>query len=316
MSPPLPRLRPRVGLITGVAAMSLVASTLAVAWSRAQSAVAASCTDLTMYAEQLPNERDQVRLGYGLTPDTARIPGPTIKMAVGDCLDIKLVNDIPAATLVALKQQYGGEDDLPIAASIHPHGAKYGRGSDGTMTSDSFVPPGRSRVFRWRATNLSPGYWWYHDHVVGTDHGTGGIASGLFGGLVIREPDDPQPDRATFVVAMGDDSTINLKHHPRTPEFTAREGERIEFLVFAWGNETHSFHLHGHTWYENRTGLVEPRDPSIRLIDNVTIAPGSSFGFQVIAGQDVGPNQWMYHCHVQFHSDAGMMGFLRVLPPA
>src|SRR5207249_11070555 len=122
-------------------------------------------------------------------------------------------------------------------------------------------------------------------------------------GLVIREPNDLKPDRPTFVVAMGDDSTINLKHYPHTPEFTAREGERIEFLVFAWGNETHAFHLHGHTWADDRTGIPDPNNPSTRLIDNVTLGPGSSFGFQVIAGQDVGPNRWMYHCHVQFHSD-------------
>ena len=50
------------------------------------------------------------------------------------------------------------------------------------------------------------------------------------------------------------------------------------------------------------------------LTDNKTLAPGSSFGFQVIAGLNVGPNRWMYHCHVQFHSDLGMMGYLVVKP--
>jgi manganese oxidase len=32
----------------------------------------------------------------------------------------------------------------------------------------------------------------------------------------------------------------------------------------------------------------------------------------VIAGERVGPGAWMYHCHVQGHSDAGMAGIFAV----
>ena len=28
----------------------------------------------------------------------------------------------------------------------------------------------------------------------------------------------------------------------------------------------------------------------------------------MIAGEGVGPGVWMYHCHVQFHADGGMVG--------
>ena len=69
------------------------------------------------------------------------------------------------------------------------------------------------------------------------------MASGLWGGLIVRRPGDPKPDRRTFVLAMGDNYTFNLQIWPKTPTFVAAEGERIEFLVFAWGNETHVFHL-------------------------------------------------------------------------
>jgi hypothetical protein len=44
------------------------------------------------------------------------------------------------------------------------------------------------------------------------------------------------------------------------------------------------------------------------LIDNKVVGPADSFGFQLIAGEHVGPGPWMYHCHVQGHSDAGMSG--------
>jgi hypothetical protein len=32
----------------------------------------------------------------------------------------------------------------------------------------------------------------------------------------------------------------------------------------------------------------------------------------VIAGERVGPGPWMYHCHVQSHSDMGMAGVFMV----
>jgi hypothetical protein len=49
-----------------------------------------------------------------------------------------------------------------------------------------------------------------------------------------------------------------------------------------------------------------------QLIDNRVLGPADSFGFQVIAGEHVGPGAWMYHCHVQGHSDSGMSGLLLV----
>ena len=270
-----------------------------------------------MYAEQLPStEEGDIRLGYGLTPQTASIPGPLIVLTEGDCIDITLHNNIPRDTLLELRKKYEGGGHLPLGVSIHPHGVKYDRDSDGTAMNDSFVPPGESRVFTWRTVPLmTAGYWWYHDHVVGTHHGTGGIASGLFGGLIVRRNGDPRPDVPTFVVAFGDNFTINLEHFPETPKFTAEVGQRIEFLVFAWGNAHHTFHLHGHSWADNRTGIIDVSDPYLRVIDDKSVGPGDSFGFQVIAGREVGPAKWMYHCHVQIHSDLGMTGILRVTSP-
>ncbi|MBR7678350.1 multicopper oxidase domain-containing protein, partial [Streptomyces daliensis] len=49
-----------------------------------------------------------------------------------------------------------------------------------------------------------------------------------------------------------------------------------------------------------------------RVIDNKITGPADSFGFQVLAGEHVGPGKWMYHCHVQSHSDMGMAGLFIV----
>ena len=101
---------------------------------------------------------------------------------------------------------------------------------------------------------------------------------------------------------------INNKMAPDTPMFEANLGERVEWIAIGHGNLFHTFHLHAHRWADNRTGMLEgPTDPSL-VIDNKDLNPGSSFGFQVLAGEGVGPGAWMYHCHVQTHSDGGMAG--------
>ena len=182
-----------------------------------------SCRHISLYAEELPNSpQGEIRIGYGLTPSTAKIPGPLIEMTEGQCLRVKLTNDVSAPTLQKLKEKYGGDSELPLAVSIHPHGAKYERTSDGTLSSNSFVMPGQTKTFTWSAPANTAGYWWYHDHVVGTEHGTGGLTSGLWGGLIIRRPGDLRPDAPTFVVAMGDNFTINLERYPDVPSSPGR----------------------------------------------------------------------------------------------
>jgi manganese oxidase len=255
----------------------------------------------TLFVQKLgPN-----RYGYGRSPETARIPGPTLTMTEGDCLAVTVVNNSDRR------------------ASMHSHGVDYTVASDGTPLNGGCVKPGRARTFLFKAHATavrgdgtvdpgSAGYWHYHDHCMGGPHGTDGIESGLFGALIVRRAGDPLPDKPPFVVVMGPGSTINLKKSPNTPVFSANEGQRVEFVVIAHGDDFHTFHLHGHRWTDNRTGIASSVDEEIRTIDNKTVGPADSFGFQVIAGENVGPGAWMYHCHVQGHSDAGMSGIFLV----
>jgi FtsP/CotA-like multicopper oxidase with cupredoxin domain len=301
----------------------------------------ASCTApnkrMTLYAVQLKSSDGKVRLAYGRTPQTATIPGPTIVLTEGDCLAITLVNDVPADTLRKLRDdpRLGSHDpDMPLGVSLHVHGVKYTQSSDGTLPTGSWVAPGSVRTYIWYAAPLAAtrgrvtsqgtaGYWWYHDHLVGTEHGTGGAASGLFGAVIVRRPGDVTPDR-TYVVGMGPDSTINLRDFPDcggTPSiakasntcYVAQEGELVEFAVMGFGDDFHTFHLHGHNWADNRTGILAGPEDQTRAIDNKTLGPADSFGFVIRAGEEVGAGHWMLHCHVQSHSDSGMTTFLHVL---
>lgn len=254
---------------------------------------------VTVYAEELPSGL----YGYGLQPGKATVPGPVLEIWEGDTLEIELVNNTDRRL------------------SIHPHGVNYETTSDGSPLNDSFNEPGETRTYVWstRAPSEGPGgfwlpgsagYWHYHDHALGGEHGTEGIAKGLYGALVVRREGDLLPDRQFTVVF--NDMTINNKVAPHVPVFEANLGERVEFIAIGHGNNFHTFHLHAHRWAENRTGYLQgPDDPS-RVIDTRDLNPGDSFGFQVIAGDGVGPGAWMYHCHVQFHSDGGMAGVFLV----
>ena len=254
---------------------------------------------ISLFVEPLGNGE----IGYGTTPRNASIPGPTIEMTEGECIAVTLTNDAKRRV------------------SMHSHGVDYTVASDGTPLNDSCVAPGRSKTYFFQAHmpgeradgTIDPGsagYWHYHDHCLGTEHGTGGVYAGLFGAFVVRRAGDPEPVRTCVLVMIK--TTFNLRKDPDTPRCTSNVGDRVEFVVIGHGDQLHTFHLHGHRWTDNRTGMPATVEDTTRLIDNKVVGPADSFGFQVIAGEHVGPGAWMYHCHVQGHSDAGMSGIFVV----
>ena len=256
--------------------------------------------EVTLFAENIGKSR----VGYGLQRGQASIPGPTVEMTEGECVAVTLKN----------------RSDRK--ASLHAHGVDYTTRSDGTRLTQSCIGPGKDRTYVWQAhtESLRPdnsvepgsaGYWHYHDHCRLGDHGTRGIYAGMFGALIVRAPDDPVPDVDPCVLVMIG-TTFAFKRAPNTPLCEADLGERVEFVVITHGDEFHTFHLHGHRWADTRSGSLESSGDPSRIIDNKTTGPADSFGFQVIAGERVGPGAWMYHCHVQNHSDLGMSGIFLV----
>ncbi|MCT2584315.1 multicopper oxidase domain-containing protein [Actinophytocola sp. S1-96] len=266
----------------------------------AASAARARTRRLTMYAERIGDNL----IGYGLAPGQATVPGPLLEIYEGDTLEIELVNTTDQRL------------------SIHPHGVNYDTNSDGAPLNGSFNEPGETRVYTWRTQEQyrasggfympgSAGYWHYHDHALGGEHGTGGILRGLYGGLIVRRQGDLLPDRQFTVVFS--EMTINNKTAPNTPMFECRHGERVEFVCIGHGSQPHTFHLHAHRWADTRTGMLRGDSDYSNVVDNKNLDPGSSFGFQVLAGEAVGPGAWMYHCHYQAHTDTnGMAGIFLV----
>ena len=203
---------------------------------------------MKLFAERLADDQ----IGYGLEKGKATVPGPLIELVEGDTLHVEF------------------ENTTDVAVSLHPHGVDYDRANDGTKMNDSVVEPGKKRTYTWRTHAPgkrkdgtyrpgSAGYWHYHDHVVGTEHGTGGIRAGLYGPVVVRREGDILPD-ARFTIVFNDMTINNL---PKGPDFKVTVNDRVEIIMITHGEYYHTFHMHGHRWADNRTGLLEgPGDPS------------------------------------------------------
>ena len=82
-----------------------------------------------------------------------------------------------------------------------------------------------------------------------------------------------------------------------TPVFKSRVGELVQWDVMAMGSEHHTFHVHGHRW----------RGPDGVPVDTVTVGPAESLR---VRWREHDPGTWLYHCHVETHMEAGMIGTL------
>lgn len=115
---------------------------------------------------------------------------------------------------------------------------------------------------------------------------------------------------------------------PRTPVFEVEMGKLVRFRLLSMGSAmaTHSFHIHGHVWYDKA---------DLKYRDSIAIPGGESYELMFYAGgqaykpnaltphwptQDSQPfvkrsgaGDWLYHCHVVPHVKHGMWGLFRVI---
>jgi FtsP/CotA-like multicopper oxidase with cupredoxin domain len=216
------------------------------------------------------------------------IPGPLIHARVGDRLRIHFKNlDFAHAR----------------PHSMHFHGVTYRPSSDGAFVPgvsgrDANVKPGQNWTYRLTASAGSAGVWPYHDHSPSMHDS---IDGGMYGMLSILGRHERAPDREFQVVfaEQGQFQTIDGRAFVgNTPVFRSRVGQLIQWDVMAMGSEHHTFHVHGHRWTIGGT----PRDTQ-------NLGPAESFR---IRWREADPGTWLYHCHVESHMAAGMIGIYKV----
>jgi manganese oxidase len=215
------------------------------------------------------------------------MPGPLIRAHAGDRLRIHFKNLDP---------------NRPH--SMHFHGVHYKPSSDGAYVPgvsgrDADVKPNQTWTYRLTAGKDSVGAWPYHDH--GPEmHAS--IAGGMWGMLSILGKRERAPDREYVVVfsPMGNFQAIDGRAFVgNTPVFKSRVGDLVQWDVMAMGSEHHTFHVHGHRW----------KSPLGSDVDTVTVGPAESFR---IRWREDAPGTWLYHCHVETHMEAGMIGTYQV----
>ncbi|HLA81623.1 MAG TPA: multicopper oxidase domain-containing protein [Thermoleophilia bacterium] len=249
------------------------------------------------------------------------ILGPIIRAEVDDTVIVHFRN-------MARSGAYG----------MHPHGFRYTKPNEGAHYfgvnagtppgAGARIPFGGSFDYEWVAdADSSPGpgdpsslVWWYHSHVDEPAE----TNAGLLGPIIITKlgmantDGSPKDVNREFVTAFfifnnrngaepGLMHSINGYIFGNLRGLVMDAGETVRWYVLGMGNEVdlHTAHWHGKTLQVGGTTTG-------RRTDVVELLPGSMVTATMIANN---PGEWLFHCHVADHIDAGMMTTYQILPP-
>ncbi|MBC8554265.1 MAG: multicopper oxidase domain-containing protein [Candidatus Brocadiales bacterium] len=217
--------------------------------------------------------------GYCIKGEKPAVPGPTIKVKEGTKIRIHFTNR------------------LTISASIHPHVVNSTSDFGAYCTEDptGIVEAGETGIFDWDTTG-APGTWFYHTLTFGMG-GESDSFIGLYGALIVEPEEgacDP-PDRefVVFTHALFGNTQEYVRFNNLPSEsyapgeliWKANQGERARFHLINASEEVHTFYSNGHPWIDSISG---------ECIDEISLAPFSSYVADFIAGKDVGPGNWEF----------------------
>ncbi|GEO25364.1 hypothetical protein AAC03nite_11490 [Alicyclobacillus acidoterrestris] len=216
------------------------------------------------------------------------VPGPLIRVKVGDKVEIVLHNELPEAT------------------TLHFQGISVPSDMDGVPTiSQKPVAPGGSYVYQFTVTPDMVGT---HAYFSDTDAGTQ-IDAGLHGVLLVdpaegKQYPDADVDALFELGGLAVDSspsenvfTMDGKPFPNAPQLTVQQGQTVIVrLVNNTAECYHAMHLHGYTFQVvamDGHPLAKPISGNV-----VSLAPAETIDIRFVANN---PGEWMFHCHIMDH---------------
>ncbi|MQY12930.1 Cell division protein FtsP [Streptomyces sp. RB5] len=222
-----------------------------------------------------------------------QIPGPAIRVDVGDRVRVILKNELRESTV------------------IHWHGIPVTNKMDGVanVTQDP-VPPGKSFTYDITASRQSVG--WFHSHHDGVKQ----VTSGLWGTFQIGDlplPGNVKPDKE-IPFSLQDSGalglTFNGKSFPATAPVRLKKGQSLLVHYYNAGDMPHPMHLHGLDQLVVAKDGFPLEDPY--KADTILIAPGERYSVLIKADQ---LGTWSWHCHILSHSESskGMTGMFTEL---
>jgi len=221
------------------------------------------------------------------------VPGPTLKVNVGDKVKVVLKNELPEST------------------SIHFHGLLTPNAMDGVPDiTQPPVKPGQS--FTYEFTAKGPAVGMYHSHQDAVKQVPNGLA-GMF--LIGQEPVPAGVKISQEIPMMLNDSgtiglSLNGKSFPATAPVVAHQGDYLLVHYMNEGVMAHPMHLHG------MPQTVIAKDgfplPQPYEADTIMVGPGERYSVLVHATE---PGAWAWHCHILTHaeSDKGMFGMVTAM---
>ena len=232
------------------------------------------------------------------------VPGPMIKIDVGDRVRVHLQND------------------LPMGTDIHWHGVRTPNDMDGVSPiTQELIRSREDFTYEFVAENPAVGM--YHAH----HHGHVQIPNGMFAVMLIGEMPVPRGETISgieipedleiaqeFPMVLNDAGVIgfslNGKSFPATAPIVVNEGDWILAHYYNEGLQIHPMHQH------QFPQLIVAKD-GIPLdnpywADTVNVAPGERY--TVLMHADT-PGVWVWHCHILTHveRDEGMFGMVTAM---
>ncbi|GIL48450.1 hypothetical protein Vafri_4968 [Volvox africanus] len=247
--------------------------------------------------------------------------GPLIRASVGDVVRVVFKNNLPAEISVNM---------APLGGLV----AWEGPGFKSARTAP--VAPGAITAYLWQVppeagpapnATVSSRLWLYRSSVDPKKHDN----AGLVGPIIVTAADGAGPDglpndvdRELVVIfqVINERSSDMLTY--LDPELTAgvsftkmamngfvwcnmpqsamslNVGQRVRWHVASVGSSDslHNYHWHGHTVELNG-----------HHVDQFTAIPGATYSVNMIPDE---PGTWMFHCHVNYHMDGGMVNLYTV----
>lgn len=243
------------------------------------------------------------------------IPGPQIRVKVGDTVRIHLKNE------------------LKEPVSIHWHGYPVPNDMDGIpgVTQDAVVP-GKTFTYEFKAT--VPGTYWYHSHQDSVNQ----VDKGLYGSLIVEDPNDGYDRDYTLMLdewmssggtgmsqdaghsgdmmnmggmdhgnmhmgqmvmgghdmSMYDLYTMNGKSGDAIEKLAVKEGDKVRLRLINAGYIVHQMHLHGHEFKVISTDGQPLSNPAVIKDQVLSVAPGERYDIEFTADN---PGSWLLEEH-------------------
>lgn len=233
-----------------------------------------------------------------------QVPGPWIKLDLGDNVEINVTNL------------------TPIGTDVHWHGISTPNNMDGVSPyTQEPILTGETFTYAFEAERPAIGM--YHAHF----HSQISVPNGMFGPMMIGEvplpvgqtvsgleiPEDIEIAQEIPMV-LNDAGVIgfslNGKSFPATEPYVAKSGDWLIYHYYNEGLTAHPMHQHQFPqliYAKDGIPLDQPY-----WADTINVAPGERYSVLV------NPNRsgtWVWHCHILTHveRDTGMFGMVTAL---